>query len=191
MAMLYEFLPLLLFLITLFVKDLYAAVAVLMVTMPLGLAFKYYRTRKLDKMYMWSTILALVFGGATLYFRDPRFVFWKPTVFYWAIAIACAVSQVYGEKTMVQRFFGMVGELNTDRLTRAEWTRLNLAWIVFFVTVGVLNLYVAYNFTIEVWGTFKAIGLLGISFVFIVIQSIWIVSKLGHDSASVADDDAK
>lgn len=188
MAMLYEFLPLLLFLITLFARDIYAALVVLMITMPIGLAVKYYRTRKLDKMYLWSTILALIFGSATLYFRDPRFVFWKPTVFYWAIAIACVTSQFYGDKTLVQRFFGMVGELKTERLTRSEWTKLNLAWTVFFIAIGLLNLYVAYNFSIEFWGTFKAIGLFGISFIFIVIQSVWIVRKLGEDAIQTGDD---
>lgn len=189
MAMLYEFLPLILFLITLFIKDIYAALVVLMITMPLSLAIKFYRTRKLDRMYFWSTVLALVFGGATLYFRDPRFVFWKPTVFYWAIAVACIVSQFYGDRTIVQRFFGMVGELKTNRLTRPEWTRLNLIWTVFFLAIGALNLYVAFNFSIEVWGTFKAIGLFGISFIFIVIQSIWIVSRLGDDAIQTPKDD--
>jgi intracellular septation protein len=189
MAMLYEFLPLALFLVALIMKDIYFAVIVLMIGMSIGVAVKYIRTKKLDRMYFWSTVLALIFGAATLYFRDPKFLFWKPTVFYWALALACMASHWVGDKPIVQRFFGMVAELNTEKLTARQWSRLNMAWTAFFASVGVLNLYVAFNFSIEFWGTFKALGLFGLSLVFIVSQSIWIVSKLGDDALATGGDD--
>ena len=189
MGALYEFLPLILFLIALLAKDIYFAVVVLMIAMPIGLALKSVRTRKLDRMYFWSTVLALVFGAATLYFRNPKFLFWKPTVFYWALAVACLISQWVGEKPIVQRFFGMVAELNTEQMTPRQWSQLNLAWTTFFAAVGFLNLYVAYNFSVEFWGTFKVFGLFGISLVFIIAQSLWVVSKLGDDAVQVKDGD--
>jgi intracellular septation protein len=183
MAMLYEFLPLILFLIALVAKDIYVAAIVLMVTMPIGLAVKSYRTGRLDRMYLWSTLLAELFGAATLYFRNPEFLFWKPTVFYWALAAACVISQFVSDRPLVQRFFGMVGELNTDKLTPRQWTQLNAAWVVFFVAIGVLNIWVAYHFSIEVWGTIKVFGLFGLTLLFVIGQSVWIVSKLGADLA--------
>ena len=189
MTLLYEFLPLILFLIALLVKDIYFAVVVLMIGMPIGLAVKYVRTRKLDRMYFWSTVLALIFGAATLYFRNPKFLFWKPTVFYWALALACLGSQWVGDKPIVQRFFGMVADLNTDNMTPGQWTKLNLAWVLFFAGIGLLNLYVAFNFSTEFWGTFKVFGLFGLTFAFVVAQSVWIVSKLGDDAIQVAKDD--
>jgi len=189
MAALYEFLPLILFLIALFVKGIYFAVIVLMIAMPIGLAVKTIRTKKLDRMYFWSTVLALVAGALTLYFRNPKFLFWKPTVFYWALAAACLLSQWVGDKPIVQRFFGMVAELNTDKMTSSQWARLNLAWVLFFVALGLLNVYVAYNFSLEFWGTFKVFGLFGISLVFIIAQSVWVVSKLGDDAVRVRDSD--
>ena len=73
MNMLFEFFPLLLFLGALFLKDIYAAVTVLMIAMPIGLAIKTVRTGSIDKMYLWSTIFALALGGLTLYFRNPYF----------------------------------------------------------------------------------------------------------------------
>ncbi len=189
MAALYEFLPLILFLIALVVKDIYFAVVVLMIGMPIGLAVKYVRTQKLDRMYFWSTVLALIFGAATLYFRNPKFLFWKPTAFYWALALACLVSQWVGEKPIVQRFFGMVAELNTENMTSRQWTALNIAWTLFFAALGLLNIYVAYSFSIEFWGTFKVFGLFGISLIFIIAQSVWIVSKLGDDAIQAQDND--
>lgn len=182
MPMLYEFLPLILFLIALVVKDIYFAAVVLMVAMPIGLAVKYFRTRKLDRMYFWSTVLAVVFSSATLYFRDPKFLFWKPTVFYWALAIASLASQWIGDKPLVQRFFSMLPDINTSQLTRSHWTQLNVIWILFFVGIGILNIYVAYNYSVAVWGTVKVFGLFGLSMAFIIGQTVWIVSKLGEDA---------
>ena len=189
MGALYEFLPLILFLIALIVKDIYFAVVVLMIGMPIGLAIKSLRTRKLDRMYFWSTVLALIFGAATLYFRNPKFLFWKPTVFYWALASACVISQWVGDKPIVQRFFGMVAEINTDKMTSTQWLKLNLAWALFFTAIGFVNLYVAYNYSIEFWGTFKVFGLFGLSFVFIIAQSVWIVAKLGDDAIQVQEEE--
>ncbi len=82
MNMLFEFFPLLLFLGTLILKDIYAAVVVLMIAMPIGLLAKRIRTGSLDKMYMWSTVFSFFFGALTLYFQNPYFTYWKPTAFY-------------------------------------------------------------------------------------------------------------
>ena len=114
MNMLLEFLPLLLFFGVLLTKDIYAAVVVLMVAMPAALAIKTIRTKSLDKMYFWSTIFALGFGALTLYFRNPYFTYWKPTAFYWAVAVVFVASYWIGDKPMAQRFFG------TDRRTRSH-----------------------------------------------------------------------
>ena len=99
MNFLFEFLPLILFLGTFIYKDIYAALVVLMIAMPIGLAIKFIRTRTLDKMYFWSTVSLLAAGALTLYFRNPLFLYWKPTVFYWAVAIAFFASLFVGEMT--------------------------------------------------------------------------------------------
>ncbi len=181
MSMLFEFLPLLLFLGTLFLKDIYAAVVVLMITMPIGLAVKSIRSGSIDKMYLWSTIFALLFGGLTLYFRNPYFTYWKPTAFYWAVGIAFLASTWVGDKPLAQRFFGLVEGLNLEKVTRTQWTRLNFIWVVFFAFAGVLNIYVAYNYSEKTWGTFKVFGLMALTFVFMIAQTLWIANIIGDD----------
>jgi intracellular septation protein len=114
MNILFEFFPLLLFLGALLLKDIYAAVVVLMISMPIGLLVKTVRSGSLDKMYMWSTVFALFFGGLTLYFRNPYFTYWKPTAFYWVVGIAFFVSTWVSDKPLAQRFFGLVEGLNLD-----------------------------------------------------------------------------
>jgi intracellular septation protein len=179
--MLFEFFPLLLFLGTLLLKDIYAAVVVLMITMPIGLLIKRIRTGSLDKMYMWSTVFALFFGGLTLYFRNPYFTYWKPTAFYWAVGVAFLASSWVGEKPLAQRFFGLVEGLNLEKITKVQWTRLNYIWVLFFAVAGVLNIYVAYNYSEKTWGTFKVFGLMALTFVFMVAQTLWIAGIIGDE----------
>lgn len=178
MQVVFEFLPLILFLGAYFYKGIYAALAVLMVAMPIGLGIKYVATRKVDKMYLWSTVFLLFAGAATFYFRNPTFLYWKPTAFYWAVAAAFLVSTWIGQRPLIRRAFEMTDDLPTEQLTALQWTRLNFVWVVFFVLMGLLNIYVAYTFPEEFWVKFKVFGLLGITVVFMVAQSFWILSKL-------------
>lgn len=181
MNMLFEFFPLLLFLGTLLLKDIYAAVVVLMISMPIGLAVKSVRTGSVDKMYLWSTIFALLFGGLTLYFRNPYFTYWKPTAFYWALGIAFLLSTWFGEKPLAQRFFGLVEGLNLEKISPSQWTKLNLIWVLFFVIAGLLNIYVAYNYSEKTWATFKVFGLMAFTFLFMIAQTLWIANIIGDE----------
>lgn len=184
MQILFEFLPLILFLGAYLIKDIYFAMIVLMVAMPIGLAVKYVQTRKLDKMYFWSTVLLLVFGALALFFRDAAFFYWKPTVFYWAAALGFLMSQLFTDKTLVQRFFDLAGELPTEQLSARQWNALNTVWVTFFAFLGALNIYVAFSFSEPVWVNFKVFGLLGLTLIFLVAQGFWIMSKLQDDEAA-------
>ena len=184
MQVLFEFLPLILFLSAYLYKGIYFAIGVLMVAMPIGFLIKYVRNRKVDKMYMWSTIFLLLFGGAALYFRNADFIYWKPTAFYWAVAVAFLISLWVGEKPLVRRFLELSGELPTDKISNGEWRRLNVVWIAFFAVMGVVNIYVAYNFSEKFWVNFKVFGLLALTFAFMIAQGFWLMSKLGGDDAA-------
>ncbi len=181
MNMIFEFFPLLLFLGTLLLKDIYAAVVVLMITMPIGLAIKSLRSGSIDKMYLWSTVFALAFGGLTLYFRNPYFTYWKPTAFYWAVGFAFLLSTWVGEKPLAQRFFGLVEGMNLEKITPPQWKKLNLVWVLFFIVAGLLNIYVAYNYSENTWATFKVFGLMAFTFVFIAAQTFWIAGIIGDE----------
>ena len=184
MQVLFEFLPLILFLAAYLYKGIYFAIGVLMVAMPIGFLIKYVRNRQVDKMYMWSTIFLLLFGGAALYFRNADFIYWKPTAFYWAVAVAFLISLWVGEKPLVRRFLELSGELPTDKISNGEWRRLNVVWIAFFAVMGVVNIYVAYNFSEKFWVNFKVFGLLALTFAFMIAQGFWLMSKLGGDDAA-------
>ena len=183
MSLIFEFLPLILFLGAFMYKGIYVAIAVLMIAMPVGLLVKYIRTKSLDKMYFWSTVFLLIAGSLTLYFRNPLFLYWKPTVFYWVVAVAFLGSQFFSEVPMVQRFFGLVDGLSLEKITAAQWKKLNVVWVLFFVGAGLLNIYVAYNFEQATWVKFKVFGLLALTFVFMIAQTFWIANLIGDDDA--------
>ena len=170
MQLLVDFLPLLLFLGTyLKTGDIYTALPVLMVAMPIAFLIKWALTKKIDKMLLGSTILLLVMGAATLVLKNPSFLYWKPTVFYWAAAIVFLGSQFIGETVVVKRLFGTIGDMPKE-----QWTKLNLAWVLFWALSGLLNLYVAFNFSEEFWVKFKVFGFTAITFVFILLQMAWL-----------------
>ena len=180
----FEFLPLILFLGAFFYKDIYLALIVLMIAMPIGLLVKYVRTRKFDKMYFWSTVFLLAAGTLTLYFRNPFFLYWQPTVFYWVVGAVFLGSLWVGDKPLVQRFFGLVEGMQLERITPQQWRSLNIVWVLFFIGAGALNIYVAYNFSEATWVNFKVFGLMALTFVFMVAQTFWIASQLSDESRS-------
>jgi intracellular septation protein len=81
----------------------------------------------------------------------------------------------------VQRFFGLVEGMPVEKITRSNWTKLNMVWVVFFVAVGLLNIYVAYNFSQATWVKFKVFGLMALTFAFMLAQTLWIASLIGGD----------
>ena len=75
-------------------------------------------------------------------------------------------------------------------LSDAQWIRLNQIWVVFFIFVGTVNLYVAYSFSEEFWVKFKLFGMLGITLVFVIIQSIWLTITAQKNEAAQGDAEA-
>jgi intracellular septation protein len=125
--------------------------------------------RKIDLM-LWITLaLVVVLGGATVWFHDKTFIKWKPSIAFWAMGLALWVSQAVFKKNLLQSMIG--GEL---QLPPAVWQRLNIAWITFFSTVGLVNVFVVYNYSDATWATFKVFGVFGLMIVFTIAQVIYL-----------------
>ena len=180
MNLLFEFLPLFLFLGTFVYQDIYTALMVLMIAMPIGLLAKCVYTRSIDKMYLWSTVFLLIAGALTLYFRNPLFLYWKPTAFYWVLAMVFLGSQFLSDVPLVQRFFGLIDSLGFEQVTAAQWAKLNIVWVLFFIGAGALNIYVAYTFDQATWVKFKVFGLMALTFVFILGQTFWLTNLVSE-----------
>ena len=77
------------------------------------------------------------------------------------------------EKTFIQRLM----ETNIN-LPQAVWNRLNLGWVSFFTLMGCANLYVIYHFNTNTWVNFKLFGLLGLTFIFVIAQAVYLARYL-------------
>lgn len=94
---------------------------------------------------------------------------WKPTVVNWLFAAAFLGSQWFMEKSFLQRMMEQAVEMPD-----ITWKKLNYAWVIFFIVSGIINLLVAYNFSEDTWVNFKLFGMLGLTIVFIIGQSLFL-----------------
>ncbi len=186
MPLLIDFLPIVLFFAAYFISgDFFTALVVIMIAAPLAFALQWFLTKTFNKISAVSTLLVVVLGGGALLLDNKMIFLWKPTVFYWLAATAFLGSQFIGAKPFIQRLMeaaNATADANFE-LAKDQWKKLNLAWVVFFVFAGALNIYVAYNYSEPTWVKFKLIGLMGLTFVFIIGQSIWLAKKLPDDAS--------
>ncbi len=66
-------------------------------------------------------------------------------------------------------------------LPEAIWEKLNVAWAIFFSALGALNIFVAFNYSIDTWANFKLFGTMGLMFIFIIGQSFAINKYIIHE----------
>jgi len=183
MKFLSDFFPILLFFIAYELYDIYIATAVAIAASAIQVSYFQLRYRKVEKM-QWITLGLLVFfGGLTLLLRDPDFVKWKPTVVNWLFALVFFGSIYIGKKSMLQRM--MEQAVNLPDII---WKRLSFIWTFFFVAIGILNLYVAFNFSEDIWVKFKLFGMLGITFIFIIAQGFYIARHVQDNDSTDPDE---
>ncbi len=184
MQLFIDYLPILIFFGAYFYQGIYFATGMLMVVMPVVMLVQWAITRKLNKIYAASTVLVLILGSATLLLRNPLFLYWKPTVLNWAIGLAFLGSQFIGEKPFAQRMLGSATSLEEN-----QWRRLNQIWVVFFLFIGGINIYVAYTFSEPTWVKFKLFGMLGLTLLFVIVQTIWLTVTMNKNESSTKEVD--
>ena len=173
MKLFLDFFPIVLFFVAYKLADIYVATLAAIAGSFVLVGVTWIRTRKIEPMHLVSLLLIVVFGGATWYFRDPLFIKWKPTILNWLFAVAFLLSQIFGKQSIIQRMMGSQIELPAR-----VWKTLNMAWSVFFISVGAANLFVAYHYEESVWVNFKLFGMLGLTFVFVLLQSFFLAKYL-------------
>ncbi len=169
MKFLFDLFPVILFFAAFKLFGIFAATAVAIAATVLQIGWVWLRHRKVEPMQWVSLAIIGVFGGATLLLHNETFIKWKPTVLYWLFAAVLIISVLGWRKNLIR---AMMDKQVT--LPDALWGKLNAAWAAFFAVMGVVNLYVAYQFSTDTWVNFKLFGSMGLMLVFIVAQSIWL-----------------
>lgn len=169
MKFLFDFFPILLFFIAYKMYDIYVATGVAIAAAFAQTFIFWAKHRRFENMHLVTLGLLAVFGGLTIVLHDPVFIKWKPTVINWLFATVFLGSHWVGKQTLIERMMSHAIEAPQN-----VWLRLSWAWVLFFVSIGVLNLYVAYSFSEEIWVNFKLFGILGITVVFVVAQALFL-----------------
>jgi intracellular septation protein len=180
LKLLFDFFPLILFFIAFKVSDIFVATGVAIAATVVQIGWVLARRRKVTSMQWTSLAIIVIFGGATLVLRDETFIKWKPTVLYWLTGIAFLVALAF-KKNLTK---AVMGEGIT--LPEPVWTKLAVAWGVFFLFQGALNLWVAFTFPLDTWVNFKLFGGFGLMIAFVLAQAVWL-SKYLQDEPAKAD----
>jgi len=164
---------------------IFSATAVLIISSVIVYGALFVIQRRLEKSQWLTLIACLVFGGMTIAFHSETFLKWKAPVVNWLFAAGFAASHFIGDKPLIERIMG-----HAISLPRALWTRLNIAWVLFFLFSGAANLFVAFTFH-EIWVDFKVFGSLGMTLVFMIGQGIFIARHMQPAESDPALDKTK
>ncbi|MBZ4200819.1 MAG: septation protein A [Methylotenera sp.] len=164
---LFDLFPVILFFIAFKYFGIFTATAVAIAATLGQIIYSKIRHGKVEKMLLVSGGIIGLLGGITLILHDKSYIMWKPTVLYWVLAAVLLVSNAFFKKNYIQQMMGKMMDAPS-----AIWTRLNYVWVVFLISLGFLNLYVAFNFDENTWVNFKLFGVTLIMFLFIIGQTL-------------------
>ena len=180
MKFLLDFFPVILFFIAFKVSDIFVATAVAIGATIVQIGWVLARRQKVSNMQWMSLVIIVIFGGATLLLRDETFIKWKPSVLYWL----AGVTFLGGLAMKTNLVKAVMGEGLT--LPEPVWTKLCVAWGVFFLFKGTLNLWVAYTFDTETWVNFKLFGGMGLMLAFVLAQAMWLSKYMPEEAPKAA-----
>jgi intracellular septation protein len=176
MKFLFDIFPVVVFFVVFKLYGIYPATAAAIAATMVQVAWSWWRHRKVDNM-LWVTLgIIVVFGGATLLLQDETFIKWKPSVLYWLFAAVLLGSQLLFGKNLIRSMMGKQIELPDT-----VWKKVNASWIAFFAVMGVLNLFVAYRFSTDVWVNFKLFGGMGLLLLFAFAQALFLARHMQQE----------
>lgn len=181
MAFLYELFPVVLFFLAFKIYGIYVATIVGIVATFVQMLGQRLWTGSFDKKQAITFFVFLFFGGMTLYFHNPIFVKWKPTIVFWVFAFMLLVTQHFSHKPLMQRMMepGLEGKALVPSLA---WSRINRLWAVFFAVLGLINLWVAYQCTNDAWVNFKFYGITSALLLMSIAQAVYLMKFTTKES---------
>lgn len=176
MKQLLDFLPLIVFFVCYKRYDIYVASGALIAAAGAVLLFTWLKYRQIEKMTLITFVMVAIFGTLTIAFHNDLFIKWKVTIIYTLFSATLLISQWILKKPLIQRMLG-----KEITLPNQVWSRLNLAWALFFLACAIANIYVAFWLSQDLWVDFKVFGLTGITLVFTLISGIYMYRHMREE----------
>lgn len=189
MLALFEYAPLILFFIIYKTVDIFWATGVLIAASIIQLAYFHFKQGKVETKHWILFGLAVGLGSLTIAFQDEQFIKWKATLVYAGFGLTLLVSRYLFKANLMERM--LMGVFNSSmeseqkiEVPKKIWDKINLFWIAILFSIAVVNIYVAYNFSLDFWVNFKVFGLTAVTFVCFII-TIAMVYKYLPDEDNV------
>ena len=162
-----DFGPLLIF-FTIYYKsgnNLSAAIPPLIISTLIAVVIMYVVEKKIPYVPLIGAVVISLFGGLTLYFNNPIFIYMKPTIVNLIFAAILLISNLYFNKNYLKLFLQTAFQLNDE-----GWKKLNFRWAYFFIFLAILNELVWRTQPETTWVNFKVWGMLPITIIFTAMQ---------------------
>ena len=149
-------------------NNLSVAIPPLIIATITAVIIMYFVERRIPYVPLIGGIVISLFGGLTLYFDNPIFLYMKPTIVNIIFAGILIISKIFFNKNFLKFFLQTAFQLSED-----GWNKLNFRWAYFFVFLAILNEIVWRTFAPEkeyIWVNFKVWGILPLTFIFTALQ---------------------
>ena len=152
-------------------KNLKIAIPPFIIATIIALAIVWFIEKKIPMIPLVGGILITLFGGLTIYFNNPVFIYIKPTIINILFGFALLFGKFFTKEPVLKKMLG-----KSIKLTDEGWNILNKRWVFFFFSIAILNELVWRTQSEEFWVNFKVWGLLPITFIFTAFQ-IGLINK--------------
>jgi intracellular septation protein len=146
-------------------KNLTAAIPPLIIATIIAVVVVYFVEKKIPFVPLIGGVIITLFGGLTLYFDNPIFIYMKPTIVNIIFAGILIISKIFFQKNFLKLFLQTAFQLN-----EIGWDKLNFRWAYFFIFLAILNEIVWRSQPEATWVNFKVWGILPITFIFTASQ---------------------
>ena len=146
-------------------KDLKVAIPPFIVATIIALGIVWFLEKKIPLVPLIGGILITFFGGLTIYFDNPIFIYIKPAIINILFGFALLFGKYFTKEPVLKKIMG-----KSIRLSNFGWELLNRRWMFFFFGLAVLNECIWRTQTEEFWVNFKVWGMLPITIVFTGFQ---------------------
>ncbi len=146
-------------------KNLITAIPPLIIATLIAVIVVYIMEKKIPYVPLIGATLVSVFGGLSVFFKNPIFLYLKPTIINILFAVILIGAKIISKKNIIKVFFQ-----NSLKLDEVGWDKLMYRWTGFFIFLAILNEAVWRTQSEEFWVNFKVWGILPITFIFTAFQ---------------------
>ena len=160
-----EIIPLILFFIVNAKYGIIVATKIFVITTLIALVVSYLHLKKFSAPLLITSFLVLIFGGLTIFFKDPTFIKLKPTIVYLLFSSFLFLGLI------LKKNFLKIYLSNLIKLNNIGWDILTKRWSLFFLAMAILNEIIWRNFSTDFWVSFKVFGFLPLTIIFMMLQN--------------------